>query len=79
MKKLYKEHEAEVEKLNKKYNVAGGQLLLDELRRIKQQIEDVNIANVEKDIDDYIRDINYYTCVLEKCESGADAIASCRI
>lgn len=78
LNKLQEEHEAEVEKLNKKYNVTGGQLLLNEMTRIKQQIEHVNIADVEQDIDNYIRDIAYYICVIEKCKDGAKAVATCK-
>ncbi|XP_018562319.1 uncharacterized protein LOC108904305 [Anoplophora glabripennis] len=77
LKQLQEEHQAEIEKLNEKYNVKEGQQLLNELKRTKEQIENVNIEDVEKDIDNYSRELNYYICVLEKCEKGNETISSC--
>ncbi|KAJ8921830.1 hypothetical protein NQ315_008462 [Exocentrus adspersus] len=78
LKEIQNEHETEMRKLDEKYNVKEGQVLLNKLKRLKQQTQNVDIAEVERNIDGYLRDIAYYTCILEKCESGSETIADCK-
>ncbi|KAJ8969550.1 hypothetical protein NQ314_001702 [Rhamnusium bicolor] len=73
LQELKKLHDADLKELYKKYNINEFEILLDELEDVNNQIKelnngkDANIDSVEQDIEKYINDIDYYSCILEDC------------
>ncbi|KAJ8942769.1 hypothetical protein NQ318_002929 [Aromia moschata] len=71
----------ELKELYQKYDINKFRILLDELEDTKKQIEEVaggenfSIGDLEKEIDDYINEIDYYSCILSDCQYRTPADA----